>query len=379
MKTRNHAYLNSLARVLIVASALSLLFLPALAPVGARRQQRQGLGTGGAIPARSKAAVVDTSAFHDEGRGVASLVSAVRRVDAEFQPRRVELQDIEARRQRLAEEIARLKNVADSAALREKMSQAELLKKEVERKSEGARAARAARSREVIAPLAGELVARMRAAAARSGVTHLIDAARTPVVYAAAGTDITREFIAAQNTDSPPNVFASVPEGRLAVVNTGAFLDEGFGVTRLLDATRLVDAEFQPLQSEVRNVKARYDRLVSEIEQARHVLDAGALRQKIEAAESLKQEFERETQDAQAAYEKRLKAALAPVQEEVRAALREFAAARAITVLIDVSRTSDDPASAGDVAATDITAEFVADYNRRHSSSSSSAAAHSKP
>lgn len=256
------------------------------------------------------------------------------------------------------------------------MSQAELLKKEVERKSEGARAAHAERSREVIAPLAGELVARIRAAAARSGVTHLIDASQTPVVYAAANADITREFIAAQNTDSPPDVFASVPEGRLAVVNTGAFLDEGFGVTRLLDATRLVDAEFHPLQAGVRDVKARYDRLVSEIEQAGHVLDAGALRQKLEAAESLKQEFQRETQSAQAAYEKRLKAALALVQQEVGDALREFAATRGVTVLIEASQMPGDSATvlAGE-ATTDITAEFVADYNRRHSSSSSSAAA----
>lgn len=119
MKTLKHASPNSRARALVIATALPLLLLPAFAPAVAA-QQRQGLGAGGASPARSRVAVFDTSAFYDERRGVARLVSAVRRVDAEFQPRRVELQEIEARRRRLAEEIAALKNVADSAALREK-------------------------------------------------------------------------------------------------------------------------------------------------------------------------------------------------------------------------------------------------------------------
>ena len=45
---------------------------------------------------------------------------------------------------------------------------------------------------------------------------------------------------------TPTQTTASVPDSKIALVDTDAFLDEKAGITKLVTAAKAVEAEFQP-------------------------------------------------------------------------------------------------------------------------------------
>jgi len=83
----------------------------------------------------------------------------------------------------------------------------------------------------------------------------------------------------------------------------------------------------------------------------------------VRAMKSLQQEFKGKTTDAdKAAFQKRYTEVIDPLVKDMGKALDQFAAERGITLTLDVTKVAiltADPA-------TDITAPFIADYNRKH-------------
>src|ERR1044072_1362566 len=106
----------------IFRATAAVAFVGAVMAVSAVAQPRSGQGAG-TSPARptvtpaptasstsvnvpdSKVAVIDSSAFADEKQGIAKFVSALKKVDAEFQPRRAELQTIQQQMEKMTADL----------------------------------------------------------------------------------------------------------------------------------------------------------------------------------------------------------------------------------------------------------------------------------
>jgi Skp family chaperone for outer membrane proteins len=151
-------------------------------------------------------------------------------------------------------------------------------------------------------------------------------------------------------------------DAKIALIDTGAFADEKAGILRFVATMKRVDTQFQPLRTELQGMRTRYDALVKEINDTRNVAAPDATARKAEQAEALKKEIERKGEDAQTNYQKAMRDALQPVQQDIYKALEVYAKARAITVIIDASQVpilySSD--------SVDITRSFIVDYNQRN-------------
>jgi outer membrane protein len=165
----------------------------------------------------------------------------------------------------------------------------------------------------------------------------------------------------------PANV--AIGEAKVALINTQAFADEKVGIQRIVSSVKRVDGEFTTRRNELQGLRTRYETLVKEIDATKTVADSAALSRKADEAETLKRDIERKAQDAQSAYEKRMRETLNPLQEDVYKALEAFAKARGITVIIDASQVP----ILYSVDQIDITRAFIAEYNQRNPATSAAA------
>jgi Skp family chaperone for outer membrane proteins len=170
---------------------------------------------------------------------------------------------------------------------------------------------------------------------------------------------------------SAPAAGTSATAGRIAVIDSSAFSDEKQGIARVVNAMKAVDAQFQPVRTEVQGMQTRYDALVADIQKTKDVADPKTINTKVEQADSLKRDITRKTEDAQNAIQKRMQDALGPLQEDVYNSLQAFAQQRGISIIIDASRVPLIYAA----DSIDITKEFIAEYNRAKPATASAAPA----
>ncbi|HEV2800261.1 MAG TPA: OmpH family outer membrane protein [Pyrinomonadaceae bacterium] len=153
---------------------------------------------------------------------------------------------------------------------------------------------------------------------------------------------------------------ASGQTGRIAIIDSSMFSDEKQGIARVINAMKGVDAQFQPVRTEVQGMQTRYQALVDDINKTSAVADPKTIATKTDQADTLKRDIERKTQDAQIAIKKRMDDVLGPLQEDVYNSLQAFAQTRGISIIIDASRVPLIYAA----DSVDITRDFIAEYNR---------------
>ncbi|HEX8143612.1 MAG TPA: OmpH family outer membrane protein [Pyrinomonadaceae bacterium] len=164
---------------------------------------------------------------------------------------------------------------------------------------------------------------------------------------------------------------AAIPDSKIALINTDFFGDERQGITRLVAAVKKVDTEFTPRRTELQGIKSQIDKLTADIQATANVATQQTLQQKQEQLDSLKRDYTRKGEDAQAAYNKRLQESVGPLYEDIGKALDAFARARGITLLLDAAKIG--PAILAAVDAMDVTRAFIAEYNSKNPSTASAA------
>jgi outer membrane protein len=184
---------------------------------------------------------------------------------------------------------------------------------------------------------------------------------------------------AAQPTPTPSAAApagVNLPNGRMAVIYTEAFLDSKTGIARFSVLVTKLNGEFKTLKDEIQGMQTRGQALETEIQKLQNApegtpIDQRSLQAKIDQLEQLKKDIQRKGEDAQAAYNKRRQELFAPLQDEVGRALEAFAKARGINVIID----------AGQVPllyiadSIDITRAFITEFNSKNPATASASPA----
>jgi Skp family chaperone for outer membrane proteins len=169
---------------------------------------------------------------------------------------------------------------------------------------------------------------------------------------------------------APAQSAATVPESKIALIYSDAFLDAKTGIARFNTLVTTLNREFQPRQSELQTMQQRITTLTNEVNQAQaasSVVDPKSIQGKMDTLEQLKKEYQRKGEDAQAAYNKRRQDIFQPLQDDIGKALEVYAKQRNINVIIDGSQVPLVYAA----EAIDITRAFINDFNSKNPATAS--------
>ena len=164
-----------------------------------------------------------------------------------------------------------------------------------------------------------------------------------------------------------PQSNVAVPDSKLAMIYSDAFLDPKNGIARFSTLLNTLNREFQPRQTELQALQTKINNLTKEINDTQNVADPNAIRQKRDQLDQLNTEFKRKGEDAEAAYNKRRQDIFMPLQQDIGKALEAFAKARGITVIVDGSQVPVVYAA----DSIDITRAFINDFNSKNPATAS--------
>ena len=152
----------------------------------------------------AKIALVNTDDFADEKTGIVRLVAAMKRVDAEFQPRRTELQGLQQQIEKATADLNKAAPVQDPKVTAQQNDKIEQMKKDYQRKGEDAQASYQKRLQEVLGPVYEDIGKALDAYAKAHGITLILDVTKIQgIVSASESLDITRAFITEFNSKNP--------------------------------------------------------------------------------------------------------------------------------------------------------------------------------
>jgi len=108
--------------------------------------------------------------------------------------------------------------------------------------------------------------------------------------------------------------------------------------------------------------------MTSDLQKAAPVQDPKVTAQSQDAIDAKKRDITRKTEDAQAAYQQRMTALLAPVYDDIGKALDAFAKAHGITLILDVTKVQGIVSADGSL---DITKAFITEFNAKNPATAS--------
>src|SRR5689334_912957 len=159
----------------------------------------------------------------------------------------------------------------------------------------------------------------------------------------------------------------AVPDSKMAMIYSDAFLDPKTGIARFNSLFGTLNREFQPRQAELQALQTKINTLGKEIDDTQNVAAPDSIRQKRDQLTQMQTEFKRKGEDAEAAYTKRRQEIFSPLQQDIGKALEAFAKARGITVIVDGSQVPVVYAA----DSIDITRAFIAEFNSKNPATAS--------
>ncbi len=158
-----------------------------------------------------------------------------------------------------------------------------------------------------------------------------------------------------------PAANVTVPDTKIALIYSEAFLDPKTGIARFNVLLNNLNREFQPRQTEITQLTQKAQQLSDEIDKTRSVADPKTLQLKVDQLEQMKKDLQRKGEDAQAAYNKRRGEVFQPLQDDIGKALEVYAKGHNINVIIDGSQVPVVYAA----DSIDITRAFINDFNNK--------------
>ena len=159
--------------------------------------------TTGNVP-EAKVALVDTDFFLDDKGGIQRLIAAAKKLEAEFQPRRTELQNLQAQVDKMTADLQKVAGVQAQAVTQQQQDAIEQKKRDITRKTEDAQAEYQKRMQALLGPVYDDIGKALDAFAKAHGITLILDVTKVQGILTADGSlDITKAFIAEFNSKNP--------------------------------------------------------------------------------------------------------------------------------------------------------------------------------
>ena len=168
--------------------------------------------TSGNVP-DSKVAVIDSGMFQDEKQGITKVVSALKRLNIEFEPRVKELQNLDQQIQTAEASLQKAAPVQDPKVTQQQQDKIDAMKKDLQRKNEDYQASAKKRLDDVRGPLYDDIGKALSAYAKAKGITLILDVNQVQGLFVMSdAVDITAAFIADYNSKNPATASLNTPQ-----------------------------------------------------------------------------------------------------------------------------------------------------------------------
>lgn len=193
-----------IAAVFVVLTGASVSVSAQTQPAGARPAAPQPTPAAAAPVPVTKIALVDTTLFGDEKAGINRYVSALKGVQATFQPRLIELNNLQNQIKALADEINKL-SANPVVDLKPKQDEGERLQRDLKYKKEQFDADFERALTQAAAPVSADIGKALDQYAAQHGLTMILDISKLlpALLTVSPAMDITQAFIADYNSKHP--------------------------------------------------------------------------------------------------------------------------------------------------------------------------------
>ena len=208
-------------KILRATAAVALFAAISIASVRAQ-QPRPGTTTStppASAPAQAvnvpdtKIALVNSDDFNDPKTGIVRLVAAMGRVEKEFEPKKVELQNLQQQIEKATADLAKVGPVQSPAVNQQQQDKIDQMKKDFQRKGEDAQASYQKRLQEVLGPVYDEIGKALDVYAKARGITLILDVTKVQgIVSASESLDITKAFIIEFNSKNPATASVTPPK-----------------------------------------------------------------------------------------------------------------------------------------------------------------------
>jgi len=160
----------------------------------------------------------------------------------------------------------------------------------------------------------------------------------------------------------------TAPASKLAVIYSELFQDPKTGIARFVALANKLNGEFDARQKKINDMAQKIKQLQDEISRLQGTPSVPAnIQAKLDQLDQMKKDYQREGEDAQAAYQKRRVELFTPLQEDVGKALDAYAKAHGISLIIDGSQVPILYAA----ESVDITKAFIIEYNSKNPATAS--------
>lgn len=183
-------------------------------------------------------------------------------------------------------------------------------------------------------------------------------------------------------TPTPPARTAAAPaaaaatgglgaEGKIAVLNTGAFR---VGINELKVKLDVLNTEFEPKRKELEALQADVENLKNKINTQGNTVSAAVRNGWVEEGTEKERRFKRLSEDYDALAQKRLGDIQGPIYDKVGKLLEGYCQQRGIVLVIEAGAAQQAGVLLFAAAATDITDDFMKEYNKVNSGGAAPAA-----
>jgi Skp family chaperone for outer membrane proteins len=173
-----------------------------------------------------------------------------------------------------------------------------------------------------------------------------------------------------------PKPTAPAPGRKIAVINTALFQSE---VLEFKAKAEQLNRQFEPRVKDVQGLADKINALETTLKTQGSVLNAATTAEKTEQLETMKKDYQRKAEDLQADAGKARDQAFAPISQKLGKFAEDYTAKRNIVLLIDIANGVQSGAVLWFDPRTDITRDFIAEYNRANPVPTAPAAAPAKP
>jgi outer membrane protein len=196
------------------------------------------------------------------------------------------------------------------------------------------------------------------------------------IALLAASATASAQQMATPTAAPPQGAATGLSTGKVAVINTTLF-QEQLGEFKL--KVEGLNRQFETRVKDVQSLADRIGSLENTLKTQSNVLTPARVAEMTEQVATMKREYQRKGEDLQAEGNRAREQAFAPLSEKLAKFAQEYSAKRGIVVMIDLANAINSNTVLWYDRRTDVTQDFINEYNKAHPVPGAAAPAPAKP
>ncbi|HJQ67386.1 MAG TPA: OmpH family outer membrane protein [Blastocatellia bacterium] len=165
----------------------------------------------------------------------------------------------------------------------------------------------------------------------------------------------------AQQPASPAGVNSLLPDGKIAVINTQAFPEQ---ISELRQKYEQVNNQFKDRYERLKSLDTQLKQMETDIQTKGSAMAPEKVREMQTNFEDMKKRGSRDYEDLRVDVNKAIGASTKPVWDKIGQFMNNYAAQRNIVLILDLPGAAQAGSLAYVSPGSDVTADFIAEYNK---------------